>query len=73
MMDLDQARRRMLLTFDLHEAGVSMMRQTLRRRHPTAEDAEIDRLVSEWLQSRPEHGPDCGFRIRAWTPTRGSA
>lgn len=34
------------------------MRQSLRRRYPHADDAEIKRLMNEWLLTRPgaEHG-----------------
>jgi hypothetical protein len=41
------------LTFDLHEAGVEMMRQNLRRRFPDAEEAEIEARLSAWLHERP--------------------
>jgi hypothetical protein len=41
------------LTFDLHEAGVEMMLQNLRRRFPDAEDAEIEARLSAWLHERP--------------------
>lgn len=39
------------ITFELHEAGVAMMRQTLRRRFPEATDAELDALLSAWRGS----------------------
>lgn len=29
------------------------MRQNLRRRHPEASDAEVERLLDEWLVDRP--------------------
>jgi hypothetical protein len=41
------------LTLDLFEAGVSLMRQNLRRRHPAATDDAIERLLQEWLHERP--------------------
>jgi hypothetical protein len=41
------------LTFDLHEAGVEMMRQNLRRRLPDAQDAEIEARLTAWLHERP--------------------
>jgi len=33
----------------LHNTGVAMMCQNLRRRHPQAGDAQIDGLLAEWL------------------------
>jgi hypothetical protein len=35
----------------LFEAGVAMMGQRLRRTNPTATDAEIERMLEEWLSS----------------------
>ena len=50
-------------TLDLFETGVELMRQNLRRRHPDAGEAEIERLLDEWLLHRPgaESG-DCPGR-----------
>ena len=47
---------------ELHEAGVAVMRQNLRRRNPGASDAEIDELLSAWMRTRPgaEHGDAVG-------------
>jgi hypothetical protein len=60
------------LALDLHAAGVALMRQNLRRRHPGAPDVEIERLLVAWLRTRPgaEHG-DCVGRPRA-LPERGA-
>lgn len=59
---------RMRLTFDLFEAAEQMMRLNLRRRHPDADDEEIERRLTEWLHTRPgaEHGDASGphFRVR---------
>jgi hypothetical protein len=46
------------MTLDLFEAGVQMMRQNLKRKHPGAPETEIDRLLVEWLEKRrgAEHG-----------------
>jgi hypothetical protein len=41
------------LTFDLHEAGVGMMRQSLRRRFPGALEEEIEARLWAWLHDRP--------------------
>ena len=40
-------------TLDLFEAGVDLMRQNLRRRHPEANDEAIEELLHEWLLDRP--------------------
>lgn len=39
-------------TLDLFETGVDLMRQNLRRRHPDASEAEIDRRLRDWLLDR---------------------
>lgn len=40
-------------TLDLFQTGVDVMRQNLRRRHPQAAEAEVDRLLYAWLLDRP--------------------
>ena len=47
---------------ELHEVGVALMRQNLRRRHPEASAEQIERLLDAWLQVRPgaEHGDGVG-------------
>jgi len=44
--------------FELHEAGVEMMRQKLRRENPDLEEDAIEKLLAKWLHHRPgaEHG-----------------
>lgn len=58
----EAAVRRLRLALELHEAGVELHRQTLRREHPELSDAEIARLVGAWLRTRPgaEHGDATG-------------
>ncbi len=48
--------------FELHEVGVALMRQNLRRRHPGESDKAIDELLTDWLRTRPgaEHGDAAG-------------
>ena len=65
------ARERMVarfqLTLALFEFGVAMLRQRLQRTHPTASVADIDRMVTEWLQRRPgAAGGDSPGHVRAW-------
>lgn len=68
-----KAAERLRIAFDLHEAGVRMMRQTLRRRHPDASEEEVQRRLIAWLHERPgaEHGDAVG-RPGTWPRTRGS-
>jgi Rv0078B-related antitoxin len=66
-MDPELAARRFRTTLALFEAGVSMMRQNLRRRFPEASEEEIQARLTEWLRHRPgaEHG-DCTGRPVDW-------
>lgn len=63
---------RFRLAVELHEAGVAMMRQNLRRRYPSDSEQEIDARLEAWLMERPgaEHG-DCDGKPVAW-PLRRS-
>lgn len=45
--------QRMRQAFDLYEFSDQLMRQNLRRRHPDADEEEIERRFVEWLQTRP--------------------
>ncbi len=58
---------KMRATFDLFTAGVRLMEQNLRRKHPGASDEEIRERVGAWLQERPgaEFG-DCEGRLVEW-------
>lgn len=49
--------RRLRVTLALQKAGIDMMRQTLRRRHPEASDGDIDDLLRRWLTERPNDSP----------------
>ena len=51
-------------TLNLHETGLALMRQNLRRAHPDATEQEIDGRLQEWLHDRPgaEFG-DCPGRL----------
>lgn len=44
---------RLLAAFDLHDFGMRMQRQLLRRTHPTASEVEIDERMRAWLRVRP--------------------
>ncbi|WP_438000499.1 hypothetical protein [Sorangium sp. So ce185] len=41
------------LAFELHDAGVALMRQNLRRRLPGAGEEDIDERLADWLRERP--------------------
>jgi hypothetical protein len=49
----ERALRNLRIAFDLHEAGVALMRQNLRRRFPEADEGEIDARLAAWLHERP--------------------
>lgn len=52
---------RLRTAFELFDAGVEMMRQSLRRRFPDASEAEISAKIGEWLRVRP--GADYGDAV----------
>jgi len=64
MKSADQrtAAERFLLALDLHEAGVALMRQNLRRQYLEADEIEIDARLNQWLRERPgaEFGDSAG-------------
>lgn len=66
------AAARLRTAFELFDAGVRMMRQNLKRRHPDADEAAIEEMLRAWLRERPgaEHG-DAEGRPVAW-PRPGS-
>lgn len=49
----DKETRNLMLALELHQAGEDLKRQSLRRDHPQATEAEIERLVLECLHTRP--------------------
>lgn len=58
------------IAFDLFDAGVDMMRQSLRRRHPEESPEEIQRRLQEWLYTRP--GAELGDGPQPSQPQSGS-
>jgi hypothetical protein len=44
---------RLRVAFDLHEAGIRLMRARLRREHPDLEQSTIEELLVTWLRERP--------------------
>lgn len=59
------------MALDLFDLAERMLRQKLRRKHPDATDADLDAMVTEWLEHRPgaEQGDGEGVPI-PW-PRRG--
>ena len=53
LTDSYRLKRNLEITFDLHEAGVAMMKQNLKRRHPDATEAERREMLRAWLQDTP--------------------
>jgi len=49
MVDADKYRENAVTTAVLIDAGVALMRQNIRRRHPGETEAEIDARLSAWL------------------------
>lgn len=62
-------RARAEATFELLELGREMMRNTLRRRHPEADEEEIDGLFREWMASSP-HPSEGTLNIRRVSPEK---
>ena len=61
----DQAAGRLRAALEMFETGLQMMRQNLRRNHPSLSDAEIEERVTAWLRERPgaEFGDAVGRRV----------
>jgi hypothetical protein len=62
------AQERLKEVFELCEAAEILVRESLRRRFPNANENEIERRVGEWRHERPgaPHGDASGphFRVR---------
>ena len=40
---------------EMHEFGVALYRQRMRREHPDATEAQVDALTRAWLADEPPH------------------
>ena len=64
----EAASRRLAEVFELYELAEAIMRQNLRRRHPDADESDIESGLDAWRRERPgapygdASGP--GFRRR---------
>lgn len=74
MSQEETAAARLRTAFDLFVAGVRMMRQNLKRRHPAASEREIEDRLRDWMRQRPgaEHGDAVGRPV-AWPRKRSLA
>jgi hypothetical protein len=57
--DREATAQRLRAALELFVDGEALMRQNLRRRHPLASPADIERELVAWLRARP---PDCPGR-----------
>jgi hypothetical protein len=60
----DAIAKRFRLVLDLFESGLAIMRQNLRREHPLASEARIERLLVDWLHARSDADEDSWSRPR---------
>lgn len=51
---METAADRLRLAIDMHDVGLRMYRQRMRREHPRATEAEIDARVQHWLTDRAD-------------------
>src|ERR1043165_3693592 len=51
--DREIVMERMRLAIEMHDTGVRIMRQNLRRAHPHATEGEIDALLAQWMRDPP--------------------
>ena len=45
--------KKLAIALELHEFGVEMMRQNIRRREPCLSDEEVSERLRAWLQDHP--------------------
>ena len=59
-----------MTTATLMDAGIALMRQNIRRRHPGQSEAEIDALLSAWMRRSDDPVPgDTAGAVRVRTRT----
>ena len=70
-MATDVAAERFRTALELFEAGIALMRQNLRRRHPHERAEQIEARLTAWVQAPPgaEHG-DAEGRPVGWPRPR---
>jgi hypothetical protein len=53
----DDLRENLLLTLDMFESGLSLMRERLRRENPDLPEEAIEEKLIAWLADRPPDAP----------------
>jgi Rv0078B-related antitoxin len=48
---------RLHIAFELADAGITIMRENLRRRNPDASAEEVEVMLKAWLTRRPPDSP----------------
>jgi hypothetical protein len=67
----NSALRKGVVTAELMAGGIDLMRQNLRRRHPSASKLEIEALLHAWLHREHEPVPgDVSGRVRVRSLSR---
>jgi hypothetical protein len=54
---VDQLGYPLVAAFEMHDEGMEILRQRLRREHPDASRDEVESMVAEWLADRPLDRP----------------
>jgi len=57
MIDIRKCQGNASTTAVLMDAGIALMRQNIRRRHPGQAEAEIDAMLSAWLRRADDSIP----------------
>lgn len=63
----DDPAQRLLIALELHELGLEMMKQRLRREDPDASEAQLHERLAAWLHDRPG---DAEGRVVPWPRVR---
>jgi len=70
MIDTKTLQDNAMTTATLMDAGIALMRQNIRRRHPGQSEAEIDALLSAWMRRSDDPVPgDTAGAVRVRTRT----
>ena len=50
--------QRLRQALELHETGMALQRQNLRRRHPDWDEERLEQAMRHWIRQRPAPGWD---------------
>ena len=62
--NMDEKARKLKTALSMHTFGMQLKKQQIRRRNPDLPETEINKIFSEWVQSRDEHWPKEFFTKR---------